>query len=169
MRALELDPMTGERYMVSDIAMAASAETLVVQMCVAEPVLRTVVAGGPRTGKTTRADELAAATGAPVRHTDDVQGLDWSAASLEVSTWFGAPGPWVIEGVAAGRALRKWLAAHPTGMPADRVYWTPSPLVPRTPGQEAMAKGCETVFREILPLLRARGVEVLPLPAGVKR
>jgi hypothetical protein len=43
---------------------------------------RLVIAGGPRTGKTTLAAELAGKTGAPVHHTDDlIGGFAWSDAS----------------------------------------------------------------------------------------
>ena len=76
---------------------------------------RVVIAGGPRTGKTTHANKLGAESGARVRHTDDLIGrLEWSAASQEVSQWFDEPGPWIVEGVAVPRAVRKWLAAHPS-------------------------------------------------------
>lgn len=118
---------------------------------------RIIIAGGPRTGKTT----LAATYPGLVLHTDDLIGqLDWSAASGVAAGWFDVPGPWVIEGVATVRALRKWLAAHASGQPADLVLWLGTPLVARTPGQVTMARGCETVWAEVLPLLRARGVAV---------
>lgn len=118
---------------------------------------RIIVAGGPRTGKTT----LAATYPGLVLHTDSLIGqLDWSAVSGVAAGWFDVPGPWVIEGVAAVRALRKWLGAHASGQPADLVLWLASPKVARTPGQETMARGCETVWDEVLPLLKARGVAV---------
>lgn len=125
---------------------------------------RIVVAGGPRTGKTTYAGTL---TPHPL-HTDVLVGtVPWSGASEEVAEWFDRPGPWVVEGVAAVRALRKWLAAHPTGKPCDSVRWLAEPKVSRDRGQETMAKGCETIWAEVLPLLRKRGVTIvhgLPVP-----
>ena len=33
---------------------------------------------------------------------------EWSAASAEVARWLDDEGPWIIEGVAMSRALRKW-------------------------------------------------------------
>jgi hypothetical protein len=127
--------------------------------------MRVLIAGGPRTGKTTLAEQLAAVSGAPVRHTDDLVGkLDWSAASSEVAGWIEAPGPWIVEGVAVGRALRKWFAAHPEGAPADLIYWCLAPKVARSRGQITMAKGCLTVWGDIQPLLRARGVEIRDIP-----
>lgn len=121
--------------------------------------MRVVIVGGPRCGKTT----LAATLGLPTRHTDDVIGLGWSEASAEVATWLDAPGPWCIEGVAAARALRKWLAAHESGAPCDEIRLLWVPLVERTDGQERMALGIETVWCEISDELIARGVAVVSI------
>jgi hypothetical protein len=135
---------------------------------------RIVIAGGPLCGKSTRAHEL----GGVVLHADPRsldrskavcgprcqhlrEGLDWSSASAEVAAWFNAPGPWVIEGVACARALRKWLATHPIGKPCDQVVLLTKPFVQLMAQQTAMAKGCETVWREISGTLRMRGVEIL--------
>lgn len=66
-------------------------------------------------------------------------------------------------------ALRKWLAAHPTGKPCDVVYWLEEPMCERKPGQISMANGCATVWLEIHDALAARGVEIrvgLPGPRG---
>lgn len=118
--------------------------------------MRTVIVGGPRTGKTT----LAKSIGGNIRHTDDVMGLGWSEASENVSHWFDEPGPWVIEGVSTARALRKWLAVNPSGKPCDEVRVVDRPLVDRSAGQKSMAKGVDSVWREIADELRGRGVEI---------
>lgn len=140
---------------------------------------RICITGGPRTGKTT----LAAAIGkelwmaAPVpdigdcagplfRHTDDLieelkhLGKDsWSEASRRVTEWLDEPGPWIIEGVAVGRALRKWREQNPgKAPPVDRVIYLGDPHVELTPGQAAMAKGVATVHMEIEGWLAAHGV-----------
>lgn len=97
----------------------------------------------------------------PKRHTDDLISFGWSRASEIIATqWFIMPGPWVIEGVAAVRALRKWLRAHPEGAPCDRVIWMNTPHVMLAPGQDTMAKGCRTVWNEISAELEGRGVIV---------
>lgn len=121
---------------------------------------RVVIAGGPKTGKSSLAECLEAIDVARIRHTDDLAHLGWSEASAAAALWFGAPGPWIVEGVAAARALRKWLASHPEGKPCDVVYVLDEPVVARTPGQETMAKGCQTVFAEVRPELVRRGVEI---------
>lgn len=124
---------------------------------------RVLIMGGPRTGKSTFATTWESSLGVTARHTDDlIETHEWSAASAEVSTWLSAPGPWVIEGVATVRALRKWLQANPEGTPADTIFWSDAPKVERSSGQETMAKGCTTVWREVLPLLEARGVSIRP-------
>lgn len=94
--------------------------------------MRTLITGAPRTGKTTMALEMgvrhfctdpqdhpavpAGVPGTPV-------GLGWSDASLWVAEhWLELPGPWVIEGVAVPRALRKWQFLHPDAPPpCDRL------------------------------------------------
>lgn len=120
--------------------------------------MRTVICGGPRTGKTT----LAASLPGPIKHTDDlILDHDWSAASEAASSWFDEPGPWLVEGVTAVRALRKWLAAHPGhDKPCDLVIWLYRQHELLTKGQATMAKGCLTVWREIEPELNKRLVRV---------
>lgn len=121
--------------------------------------MRILIAGVPRSGKSTLADELGAANKLKPLHTDDHIGLGWSESSAAVAAQIRRPGPWIIEGVAVPRALRKWLAAN-EGRPADEIYWLPLECIPLTHGQASMAKGCATVWREILPALIARGVKL---------
>lgn len=91
------------------------------------------------------------------RYTDDLipqvahLGKDgWSEASRIASAWLDAPGPWIVEGVAMSRALRKWRDAHPgEPPPVDRVIRMTVPVVERTAGQVAMAKGEAKVWAEI--------------------
>jgi len=123
-----------------------------------------VIAGGPRTGKTTLADSL----GVPVLHTDDLIPLGWIAAGRAASTWFDQPGPWIVEGVTAPRALRRWLKRHRRGTPCDVIVFLARPAIPRTPGQEAMAKGCAKIYAEIKAALLRRGVKQIG-PAALAR
>lgn len=137
--------------------------------------MRIVITGGPRTGKTTLADSMwnnvAVEAGAAdptkrglgieiVRHTDDLIGhVDWSAASQAVSEWLNEPGPWIIEGVAVSRALRKWRDQHPGERPpADRVIYLRDAYERTTSKQDAMAKGVLTVHLEIEPWLLEHGI-----------
>ena len=83
----------------------------------------------------------------------------WSEASAEVARWINRPGPWVIEGVAVPRALRKWLTAF-DGPPCDELIVLTHAHVERTPGQITMAKGVHTVLDKILPEFEARSVKV---------
>ena len=121
---------------------------------------KTLILGGPRTGKTTLAGELAA--GRPVYHTDQLVGThEWSAASAVVAQWFDELGDeWVIEGVTAIRGLRKWLAAHPEGSPADEIIWLKQPRERLSHRQLTMMKGCITIMSEILPELEGRGIAI---------
>lgn len=122
---------------------------------------RLIIVGGPQTGKTTLAMRMGKELGLLVRHTDDLIAThDWSGASLAASLWFEAPGPWCVEGVATVRALRKWIATHADGVPADRVLFLDEPWIEMTKGQQAMTKGVATVWAELLPELHRRRVQI---------
>ncbi len=138
------------------LALAALASSLL-----ALPPSRVVIAGGPRSGKSTLAQNISRGGRIRVRGTDELLALDWHDSSLVASSWFEYPGPWICEGVAMPRALRKWLARNPNEAPADLIVWANEAASPRVPGQESMAKGCATVWREILPELERRGVRVV--------
>jgi hypothetical protein len=122
---------------------------------------RICVTGCPRAGKTTIAETLAAGTGAPPRHTDELIGkFAWGEDSVEVARWFDEPGPWVIEGCTVERALRKWMTTHPEGKPCDVVVFIAEPVQELTKGQESLRKGIATRWPEIRAGLEARGVEI---------
>lgn len=118
---------------------------------------RVVIVGGPRTGKTTLAQRL----DPNAKHTDDTIRRGWEPAIETVAGWMGGSEPVTIEGVQGARGLRKWLQDHPTGKPCDEVIHLRTPVVPRTRGQAIMAKGIETVLKEIRPELQARGVKIV--------
>jgi hypothetical protein len=125
------------------------------------PTSRILIAGGPRVGKTSLSIAVAHVMDVTALHTDDlIPDHDWTALPRKVAEWLDFPGPWVIEGVAVLRALRVWLASHPTGRPCERLFWSDSPKVERTREQTTMAKGCGTIWSEIRAELLARGVDV---------
>jgi dephospho-CoA kinase len=123
--------------------------------------MRTVICGGPKTGKTTVSRNLGSLF--PVHHADDFISLGWSEASNAVAGLFSNPDPWVVEGVACARALRKWLNSHPEGKPCDRVIllMDVKSMDGYTSRHSSMSAGVHTVFQEIEPELLARGVEVV--------
>lgn len=142
------------------------------------PVTRIVILGGPKTGKTTLANTLAAereraharagTTHGPARHTDDLIPLGWSEASQAASLWFDEPGPWIIEGVAAVRALRKWREQHPgEPPPVDRVIYLTTPVRTQTAGQAAMGKGVRSVYDDIEGWLAWHGIVTEYVNAGI--
>lgn len=100
----------------------------------------------------------------PHRATDELISLGWSESSLAASFWFDEPGPWVCEGVAVPRALRKWLERN-DGVPADIIVFITEPVVARSRGQHVMALGCATVWREIRPELVRRGAHLIEFGA----
>jgi hypothetical protein len=59
------------------------------------------------------------------------------------------------------RALRKWLARTPRGIPADLIVHMSGFVVEPLPGQYRMAVGCKTVWDEIKPELVRRGATII--------
>lgn len=120
-----------------------------------------VLAGGPGAGKTTRAKRLAAVLDRRVLHTDDlIRVLPWSQGNEQVSQWVQDPGEKVIEGARAVYALRRWLARGAPGASETAVVWLGRGR-PSGDGQRRLAEGIETVWKEVLPELRERGVLVI--------
>lgn len=139
---------------------------------------RIVILGGPRTGKTTLAQKLAAEHlsrqhrghhAGYLRMTDDLIHLGWSEASQAAAMWFDEPGPWIIEGVAVVRALRKWRDAHPgEPPPVDRAIALWCWHIEPTPGQRAMARADFKRWREDVALwLIEHGVKIETLPCTI--
>jgi broad-specificity NMP kinase len=122
--------------------------------------MRILIAGAPRAGKTTLAAMLEREHKLTALHTDTLIPLGWSEASDAAARWIDEPGPWIIEGVAVVRALRKWLATN-QGKPADVVHWLGQERVPLSEGQTAMAAGCFSVWAQVLPELLGRRVKVV--------
>lgn len=118
------------------------------------------IVGGPRTGKTTLGLDLAVRSGTALLSTDSLIALGWSEASQEVAArMLTTDRDLIVEGVAVARALRKALT-QTDGRPCDRLVVLERAHVELSAGQRAMAKGVATVLDEIMPELRARGVEV---------
>lgn len=136
--------------------------------------MRLGIIGGPGCGKSTLAraearrlgvspilctDTLAQAlgTGRPVSQ-DGVLfapakfDKDWSGLSRWVSeTWLSRQGPWVMEGVALARALRKWHERWPfEAPPVDRVIWCTEPMMELSDGQSTMLSGHDTIANGLL-------------------
>ena len=126
------------------------------------PMTRVVIAGTPRSGKSTLAGNLAEG-GIPVLHTDDLIGSsEWSEQSrLVADEWFSKNGPWIVEGMTAVRALRKWLETHPEGRPCDVVYWGEQAKTYTTPDQKAMGLGHSRIWQQVRVELVRRGCELI--------
>lgn len=121
---------------------------------------RIIICGGPRTGKTTLASELAVARGVPSTaiHSTDLIAGQWSEVSDAAAKLISARGPWIIEGVAAFRALRKWMDLDPgAALTGVKIVYLKTLGVKLNKGQLAMAKGVGTVWSEIQMRVVTRG------------
>ncbi len=137
--------------------------------------MRTIIVGGPRTGKST----LAKSFGVPVfcgdprslvkdpepgvtylpEFYDLPEKERWSAGSEYVAKeWFSLPGPWVMEGQIMARALRKWMKSPagfyfgaPYGYPCDRIIVLTQQYMHAVtkPGQIRMHAQVMDVWREV--------------------
>lgn len=103
---------------------------------------RVAICGGPRVGKTTISNESGRAD---VTHTDDFidafRGLERRAIADTLCAALANEKTFLLEGVWAAHALR-------AGLKVDCAIWLDEAKVERTPGQETMAKGVQTVFDE---------------------
>jgi hypothetical protein len=121
--------------------------------------MRTLITGPVGSGKSTLAASIATETGLPLFLCTDtpsqavrrVEGAlyapenlskDWSALSQWVGdNWIPKPGPWIIEGVAVPRALRKWHEAHPESpIPCERFIVLRGARLDLNPRQRAMSQ-----------------------------
>jgi hypothetical protein len=122
--------------------------------------MRIAIIGSPRAGKTTLANRFGEIFGYRVFHSDDLMHLDWSQASNAFAVEIARHDYGIFEGVAVVRAIRKLLWTS-SGKPVDFLVALPRPIMPLNPGQEAMRKGCDTIFKSIKPELYRRGVPIL--------
>lgn len=132
--------------------------------------MRICIVGGPGCGKSTLALREASKLGCLVLCTDTLvqaqatgraqldgvlyapEGMTWSGLSEWVSDeWLSRRGPWVMEGVALARALRKWHAANPgEPPPCEKVIWCTEPRMELTYKQISMLDGHDTIMHELV-------------------
>jgi 2-phosphoglycerate kinase len=125
---------------------------------------RILIIGGPGTGKTTFANELARKTGFELVHTDDLMHMNWSDQSevlaRKMAHTAAEDGAFIVEGVAAVRALRK--ALDMAQKPVDEIHIMRKQHLPGySKGADAMRKGIDTVWRGIEEKVLALGISVV--------
>ncbi len=118
-----------------------------------------LIIGGPRCGKTTLGRKLSRELGIPIDHFDNyINKYEWSEMSEKISDWLSEPGPWIKEGVAGTRGLRKWLRKN-AREPDFEILILNSPHVKLTPGQDRMHKNHSKILQECLDELAKRKKE----------
>lgn len=136
--------------------------------------MRIAICGGPRTGKSTFASKLARELGIELFSTgkkalvatDNFIAVGWDNVPTCVMERLVELDDWVLEGTQATRVLRHWYRTAPETLQLDRVYFFDRPWVVRNGGQNAMAKGVATIWREVRRELHRREV---PIVYGVER
>lgn len=123
--------------------------------------MKTLIIGGPRTGKTTYAVNLLQ-NGVQIYHCDALKDTPWSEQSDHIAThWLTIDGAWVIEGTAAVRALRKYIKANTAPMTDWEIIWVDEPKVELSSGQKGMRTSVTKMWKEeIEPVVLARGANV---------
>ncbi len=133
--------------------------------------MRVLICGGPMTGKSTEAERLRALGSGldlymctdtlrqaggrsvgKVLHTPSQFDNDWSGLSEWVALhWMTKPGPWIMEGVAAVRALRKYRARHgDDSPPCDKLLLLTKVRRELTDKQATMESGHSTMMDGLL-------------------
>lgn len=78
------------------------------------------------------------------------EGLKWGDDSEYIANnWLTMQGSWVIEGVGAVRALRKWALKYPVTMPADKIIVIKGHADAVTDGQFTMGKSVSKIWNDI--------------------
>lgn len=120
---------------------------------------RIIIAGGVGCGKTTYSR---AKYPGQVWHTDDIiPYYDWEFQPDVVVEWLNQPGPWVIEGITATRALHHWLQDNPEGKPCDKIHWFSFPLKELTRRQSQLSIQMMSRWKKIYHELAHRGVIIV--------
>jgi adenylate kinase family enzyme len=111
--------------------------------------MRIVITGPPQSGKSTVGSILSAVFGIPLWQTDSLlpENLEWSEYSRRVAEWFDRPGDWIIEGVVVPRAVRKWMAMHPTVDPPFDKF-----ILLREPQNNLVKLGQQTMGKQVIAL-----------------
>ncbi len=123
--------------------------------------MKILITGAVEGGKVHAAKRSDVTNELPLKRTDDLIGkMDWSAESEEVAKWLDEPGDFILEGATVIRALRKWLAGHPTGKPCDKVILLTVSIGELSKGQVSSSKAQATMWGQIEAELKARGVEI---------
>ena len=117
---------------------------------------RILIIGGPRCGKTTLGKDLSRKLGIPCEHFDRyISKLGWSETSDAIADDLNSPGPWIKEGVAGVRGLRKWLRRNKK-VPDFEIIVLNKPHIQLSQGQKRMHENHGKILDEVMQEIEHR-------------
>jgi hypothetical protein len=131
---------------------------------------RICIIGGPKVGKTELASQLGGDGSYALISADDHIGMGWSEASRHIADLMrDTESPWIAEGVAVVRALRKRIRDDKEPSPCDLVILLRKAWVPLANGQQAMTVGHETIWGGMaFEVEKKLGIRVLRDPTAIQ-
>jgi hypothetical protein len=128
---------------------------------------RSVIVGGPRSGKTSHASRAGERYQREVLWEDQTfRGKTRDQQAAGVASDINRSGEWIMEGCATVLGIRQWLADNPEREFPAAILYLRSPIQDRTEQHVRMAKGVHTVWEQVLPELRKRGATIIERETG---
>jgi broad-specificity NMP kinase len=123
--------------------------------------IRIIITGFPKTGKITLANQLGRKYNVPIKSTDSLVDRSWSDMSCEIANWINEPAPWIIEGNAVVRGLRKWIKIkQQKRLDGVSIFLMTHTNSLYSSGQMALAKAIRTIWEQIRMDLADRGARI---------
>lgn len=120
-----------------------------------------IIAGSSRTGKSVLANELKRKLGIKLISTDSyINSFSWSDTPEAIINDIKDLDSYILEGIQCGRVIR---TAEKLGIDLgyDTVYCLFSEWSELNKGQLTQKKGCQTIWKDCVPILNAAGIDCI--------
>lgn len=122
---------------------------------------RVILAGVPRSGKTSHAARAGERFGRKVFWESQTFEGTRDEQAVEIARQIDSSGDWILEGCSAVLGLRQWLADNPHKQLDAVVYFFGKPVQKHSKGHERQSKAIHTVWAQIKSELQYRGATVI--------